>query len=144
MIGLTLRQAKAGFFDRSAIMAATTVAERRALSRFGAFVRQRARSSIRSRDSIAPPGQPPSSHSGLLKRNIFFAYDPAHGGVVIGPVVLNQREGDAPRLLEYGGTVARRRAGKMTTLRYAARPFMRPAFEIEIAKLPPLWRNSIR
>ncbi len=144
MIGMRLRQAQAGFFDRERILAATTTAERKVLSRFGAFVRQGARSSIRTRKAPAPPGQPPSSHTGLLKRNIFFAFDRAHGGVVIGPVTLNQKEGMAPRLLEHGGTIVRRRSGRTVTNRYAPRPFMRPAFTRELASLPPLWRDSIR
>ncbi len=144
MIGLTLRQATSGFFDRAAILAATTAAERKTLSRFGAFVRQRSRSSIKTRQQPSPPGQPPSSHTGLLKRNIFFAFDRAHGGVVIGPVALNQQGGTAPRLLEYGGTIVRRRGGKRVPHRYAPRPFMRPAFTRELASLPPLWHDSIR
>ena len=54
MIGMKLKAAKGLFFDRGAVLRATTAAERRVLSRFGAFVRQRARTSIRQRKGIAP------------------------------------------------------------------------------------------
>jgi hypothetical protein len=145
MFGVRLRQAKAGFFDRAAVMHATTRAERRVLSRFGAFVRTRARTSIRERQRPSPPGSPPSSHVGLLKRFILFSYDPARHGVVIGPTRINAKTGgDAPPLLEYGGTAVRERWGRRRSVRYLPRPFMHPAYMAEMARLPPLWRNSIR
>jgi len=56
------------FFDRQAVISKVDAATRRVLSRFGAFVRQRAKSSIRKRRNPAPPGSPPSSHTGLLKK----------------------------------------------------------------------------
>ena len=64
------------FFDRQRVMSGDR-ATRKVFSKFGAFVRQTARSSIRKRKSISEPGQPPSSHTGLLKRNIFFVFAPA-------------------------------------------------------------------
>ena len=145
MFDLRLKEAKAGFFDRQLVMAATSRAERQVLSRFGAFVRQRARTSIRSRRAISAPGLPPSSHVGLLKQFILFAYDPAHASVVIGPVRLNAKtSGDAPRLLEYGGSALRTRQGKLVRCQYRPRPFMAPSLAAEIGRLPPLWRDSIR
>ncbi len=144
MIGMRINQAKAGFFDRAAVMNSTTAAERKVLSRFGAFVRQRARSSMKRRKDPAPPGQPPSSHVGLLRQHLYFAWDAARRSVVIGPVVLNQKRGDAPPLLEYGGPAVRVRYGQQRRVMYAPRPYMRPAFAAEQASLPALWRNSIR
>ena len=145
MFGVRLKQAKAGFFDRVAVMNATTAAERKVLSRFGAFVRTRARTSIKSRKATSRPGSPPSSHAGLLKRFILFAYDPARRGVVIGPTRLNAKTGGkAPPLLEYGGNVVRERWGRRRVVRYLPRPFMHPALDAELVRLPPLWRNSIR
>jgi hypothetical protein len=145
MFDLRLKQAKAGFFDRAAVMNATTRAERQVLSRFGAFVRTRARTSIRSRKTTSRPGSPPSSHLGLLKQFIFFSYDPARRGVVIGPTRLNARTGgDAPPLLEYGGNAVRKRWGRTRVVRYLPRPFMHPAYDAELVRLPALWRNSIR
>jgi len=72
------------------------------LSKFWAFVRQRARTSIRKRKGTSQPGSPPYSHVGLLRKFILFAYEPARQSVVIGPVLL--REGsDVLRLPEQGG-----------------------------------------
>jgi hypothetical protein len=144
MIGLTLKQAKAGFFDRAAVLSATSIAERKVLSRFGAFVRQRAKTSIRPRKDSSAPGSPPSSHVGLLRQHLYFAWDRDRRSVVIGPVRLNKGQGDAPMLLEYGGTATRSRWGRSYLAHYRARPFMRPAFDAELPRLPPQWRNSIR
>ena len=140
---MKINQAKGLFFDRSAVTNAADRAERRVLSRFGAFVRRGARSSIRKRKTASQPGSPPSSHVGLLKRNIFFVYEPQRGNVVIGPILLNKGT-DAPALLEHGGSVTRRRRKKRVRMTYRPRPFMGPAFEREKPKLPQMWRDSVR
>jgi len=141
---MRLSDAKRAFFDAPQVLAATTAAERRVLSRFGAYVRQRARTSIRSRAGTSTPGMPPFSHTGLLKRFLFFAYDTSRRSVVIGPVRLDGRTGEALPLLEHGGTTQRPRPGRVDPSTYTPRPFMRPAFQRELSKLPPLWRDSIR
>ena len=143
MIGMKLQQAKGLFFDRASVMSAADRATRRVLAKFGAYVRQTARTSIRTRKSISQPGQPPSSHTGLLKRNIFFVFSPDTQSVVIGPILLNKNT-DAPRLLEHGDTIVRERRSKRVRMKYRPRPFMGPAFDREQQKLPDLWRNSIR
>lgn len=93
------------------------------------------------------PGHPPLNQTGLLRQFIFFAYDSSSDSVVIGPARLNTASG-APETLEYGGstTVAVREKGRTgkRRVRIAARPFMRPAFEQEMAKLSAMWRDSIR
>ena len=108
MITVTIDQAKGMFFDRKTVTSAVDRAERRVLSRFGAFVRRGSRSSIRRRKRISEPGMPPSSHTGLLKRNIVFVYEPRQSGVVIGPTLLGKGT-DAPQLFEHGGAVTRRK-----------------------------------
>jgi len=129
------------FFDRRAVTRKVDRSKRRALSRFGAFVRRTAKQSIRKRKSIAPPGSPPSSHTGLLKRFIFFGYSPRNDSVVIGPVRLSKKgQGDAPSLLEYGGLA--KVNGKQA--HYKPRPYMGPAFEKEKSKLPAIWRDSVK
>lgn len=143
MIGIQLSQAKDLFFDRQAVTNAADRAQRKVFAKFGAFVRQSAKTSIRKRKAVSQPGQPPSSHTGLLKRNIFFVYSPETRSVVIGPILLN-RQTDAPRILEHGDAVVRRRRHRRVRVTYAARPFMGPAFEREQSQFPELWQNSVR
>jgi hypothetical protein len=166
--GISMRRAKAGFFDREKVLASMDKATAKALSKFGAFVRRSARDLIRPRKAIAPPGSPPSSHSGLLRRFIFFSYDSATRSVVIGPVKLNQRDGTAPPLLEFGGSVDRRErkitvkvdagrdengrflqhgtkqvvlpAGRAT---YKARPFMGPAFDTNLDQASDMFARTL-
>jgi hypothetical protein len=140
---MTFTAAKQGFFDRAAVRSAVDAATRRVFSKFGAFVRQRARTSIRRRKGSSRPGSPPHSHVGLLKRFIFFAFDPARKSVVVGPTLIRS-ESEAPRLLEHGGEFVDEDDGEPRLRRYAARPFMGPAFEMELASLPDLWRDSVR
>ena len=142
MIGFDIKRM---FFDRQAVISKVDAATRRVLSKFGAFVRRSAKSSIRKRKKAAPPGQPPSSHTGLLKKFIFFGYDAARQSVVIGPTRLNQKgRGEAPPLLEYGGKTTLKRGGKKRRVTYQARPYMGPAFEKEKPQLPAMWRGSVR
>ena len=145
MINLSIQQAKSAFFDRRAVMNAVDRAERKVLSKFGAFVRTASRSSIRTRKRVSRPGEPPSSHTGLLKRFIFFVYERQRHSVIVGPVRLNQKAGEAPSTLEFGGPskVFDRRLRRIRPIQIKARPYMRPALEKERAKLPPLWANSV-
>jgi hypothetical protein len=162
-IGFRLPQAKALFFDRAAVTSQIDPASRRVLSKFGAYVRRSARSSIRQvkkKPPAAPaadgkkrrgrpavttsaPGKPPLSHTGLLRDNIFFFFDRSRRSVVIGPIRLN-KPGIAPESLEYGGDVPvfvkKKQVG---TVKIAARPFMGPAFRANEPKLPEMWRNAI-
>jgi len=147
------------FFDTTEVMAAVDKATRRVLSRFGAFVRRRARSSIRKRKKASEPGKAPSSHGeGLLRHYIFFNYDPKAQSVVIGPERLHQKSGDAPPALEYGGPSRIMVGGKRQdgrgnwvrmwrvkrTVQIRARPYMGPAFEYEQREsLPKMWRDSV-
>ena len=136
------------FFDKKVVRDKVDAGTRRVLSKFGAYVRRTARQSIRKRKKISDPGSPPSSHTGLLKRFIFFGYDPRKRSVVIGPVRLTQNgRGKAPALLEYGGTTTLQRHGnprKRVRANFRGRPFMGPAFEKEQPKLPAMWRDSIK
>ena len=143
MIGLSFQAAKRGFFDRESVQRKVDRSTRKVLSRFGAFVRQRARTSIRKRKEISRPGQPPHSHVGLLRKFILFAYDADRKSVVIGPTLTNAQS-EAPKLLEHGGeTTLRTREGPKRA-RYRPRPFMGPAFAAEQPKLSGLWKNSVK
>jgi len=134
------------FFDKSTVARAVDRTTRRVLSRFGAFVRTTARQSIRRRKKPSPPGKPPSSHTGLLKKFIFFGYERDKKSVVIGPAALNQKNTGAPEVLEYGGTavIESRWDKHKRRARVAARPFMGPAFAKEKSTLPSLWKDSVR
>ena len=133
------------FFDTKAVRGKVDAGTRRVLSKFGAFVRRTARSSIRKRKKLSSPGAPPSSHIGLLKKFIFFGYEPVKRSVVIGPVRLSQKgRGEAPHLLEYGGATKVEHRGKSKRAKVRPRPFMGPAFEKEQPQLPAMWRDSVR
>jgi hypothetical protein len=144
MIDLSFGMAKKSFFDRPAVLTALSRAERRVLSKFGAFVRTRAKTSIRRRRAASLPGQPPSSHLGLLRDFIFFVFDPSRRSVLVGPVRLNHASGGAPEVLEYGGTAAITWGRNPRVVRIAPRPYMQPALAAELPGLPKLWADSIR
>ena len=139
MISMTFKAADAKnlFFDRAKVVNALHKKTLRGLSKAGAFVRTRSRHSIRKRKGISAAGGPPHSHVGLLRDKIFFFLDPSREVVVVGPVRLN-KPGEAPRLLEKGGMF--RRNGR--TMRYAARPFMKPALDAEAPKFPSFWAET--
>lgn len=105
---LTIGAFKAQFFDR-VLSDKIDDGAKRALSKFGAFVRTRARSSIRRRKRVSNPGESPTNQVGTLKRFIFFAYSEDRQSVVIGPALTNQRNAQGyggktiPQILEYGG-----------------------------------------
>lgn len=149
------------FFDQSAVEDKTDKAERRVLTRMGAFVRRRMKSSIRKRKRAAAPGSPPSSHIGTLKNLIYFVYDPTRKSTVVGPVIFHAAKGrwrplsgTRPGVLEFGGVeqaVAGRRGDlnfgaeqKVRTARFEPRPFARPALEAEQPKFAAMFRNSVR
>ena len=124
-------QMKSLFFDRPAVESAISRGERKALSKIGAYLRTRARTSILRRvaykgkkasvkrvrggkaakvQESARPGEPPRIRSRdkvKTLRNILFAFQPESHSVITGPVALNTRltGGSGPGLLERGGTV---------------------------------------
>jgi len=114
MITLDLRHAKDGFFDSDKVVRLVDKANRRNLSKAGAFVRQTARNSIRRRKGASRPGQPPTNITGTLKRFLFFAYDAGTKTTVVGPAATNQVffngngepvRGTVPQILERGGSI---------------------------------------
>lgn len=139
----TIQVAKKLFFDRKSVADPLARGRDRALSKFGAYVRQRARTSVRKRKGTSPAGSPPFSHVGTLRRGILFGRDPDRGSVVIGPVLLGSQDG-SPERLEYGGTGVVGPRGKRRTATYEPRPFMRPAFAAELPRAPQLFKDMIR
>ena len=146
MLNFKIDQLKSSFFDSAKVVSALDKATRKALSKFGAFVRTSARSSIRRRKGISKPGNPPNSHQGDLKK-ILFAYDAQRQSVVVGPLRFSGKRGFATKALEHGGTmvVERKRKSRVIqkTVQVAARPFMAPAFQKNLPQLPELWRNQL-
>lgn len=159
----TMSMAKGNFFDRARVIQAMDRAARRNLSKFGAFVRTRARTSLRYRNKPSSAGSPPHVHKTLtrtktskkgkvskqsvspLRDFLFFAYDGSRKSVVIGPVKLNDRQGSVPEVLEHGGSsVIRDSLGRQRSVVIAARPFMRPALDATRKELPSIWRDSIQ
>ncbi len=164
MVDIRIKQL---FFDRQRVQRAVDSARRRVLSQAGAFIRQAAKTSIRKRKRPAPPGHPPHSHVGLLRRFILFGYDRQTDSVVVGPVGF--AKSNVPHVLEFGGVTItrqpklipversapskrRRRSAKTKWVRvpagarlvYEPRPYMGPAMAKELPKFPELWHNSIR
>lgn len=142
----------------------------RRLFKFGSFVRQTARRSMKKRKKSSEPGKPPSTHEGTIKQKLIYAVNPGEKNVVIGPTLWSRK---AAHIVEHGGAFVvnlrpwwvesdpreraaiykRVRAGGNTgserrfrvkrKIKYAARPFMRPAFAQEIKENRELWGNLI-
>jgi hypothetical protein len=129
------------FFDKTKVKKNIDARTKKVLSKFGAFVRRRARQSIRKRKGTSKPGQVPFSHTGILKKFIFFGYDSAKRSVVIGAVKVSGKSGKAPFALEHGGRV-KLKNGNSATIK--PRPFMQPAFKKELTKLKSIWAESLK
>jgi hypothetical protein len=134
MLSVSLSLAKSSFFDRGSVMRAVERGRRKALSRYGAYVRKIAQNSMKRSKKPAPPGRPPHVHVGLLKRHIYFTYDAARQSVVIGPILIKAGS-IVPSLLEHGGNV-----GKKV---YEARPYMRPAHRQGLDKLRDFLKDFV-
>jgi hypothetical protein len=142
-VGFRLSEIKKMFVDTDAVKNAVDKATLKVLAKFGAFVRTTSKRSIRSagkKNATSQQGEPPRSHTGLLKKFIFFGVEKDKQNVVIGPAKLN-KPGYAAQALEEGGRSIRS-DGKSITIH--ARPFMKPAFDKEIVKAPDMWRNAVK
>lgn len=134
------------FFDRGAVSKLVDQRTKRVLSKIGAFVRATARESIRRAKKPSKPGRPPHTRTGLIKK-IIFIYNPSSKSVVVGPMKLNKPTQSALPALEYGGqSIAMVGPGRKQKKRILIRkrPFMQPALEKELPKLPELWANSVK
>lgn len=136
------------FFDRQRVLLAVKADNAKKLSKAGAFIKTRARSSLRRRKKSAAAGQPPFVHSNDRRANlkfILFGLNKDWESVAIGPVGLSTHRlrgssaATVPELMERGGTA--KNNGKRQ--RYAKHPFMGPALETEAkaGTLATLWRS---
>lgn len=80
------------------------------------------------------PGQPPLSHTGLLKDNIFFDFDLSRHQLLVGPAIIPHPTG-APRVLEFGGI---NNKGHYVE----KRPYMGPALMKNLHIIPASMRQS--
>jgi hypothetical protein len=158
-------QAKAFFFDRSAVLDKVAKMKAGGLKQCGAVTRRIARNSLRRSPNPSKPGRPPNVHGSdsLLKKFIFFTFDPGSFSCLVGPTRINSSmtaaAGDTvPAILEHGGTTHFRggsyldttsTTGRVRRRMYAAvaryvqpRPFMEPALQKAADKYPRLFANA--
>ena len=94
-------------FDARGLAAAVLQGSFAALRRAGAYVRRAARHKVKTSDHPSPPGSPPHSRAGLLKRSILFGLDKPARTVVIGRA--ESVIGNAMAAHEFGGRYKRER-----------------------------------
>ncbi len=102
------------------------------LGKAGQMLMRVARAMIVTSKKPSRPGTPPHSRRGQLRRAI--RYEVERAGVVVGPTA--QMLGIAGTAHEFGGYY---RGGT-----YPERPFMGPALERVIDRLPSHWEASVR
>lgn len=156
LLQFKIEKSKQFFLDDRKILNAVKRAKVRALLYPAAAIRLTAIRSIRKRDGTSQPGSPPLSHGAhLLRSHIYYLPQPSRADVhwvLIGAARLN-KPGLAPNALEFGGDVRpsprlnamRRKAGhsELKTVKIAARPFMKPALDANIEKVPAAWKNAV-
>jgi hypothetical protein len=131
---------KSSFFDNAVVKKDIDRRTQWVFARFGNYVRQAARKRIKKRKRKSRPGEGPTNQTGLLRGNIFFAYDKDGRTLVVGAQAIYSTP-FIPERLEYGA-VYRNYEGKMVTL--LPRPYMRPAYEEKEPYLRTLWEQSVR
>ncbi len=158
-----VKEFKRGFFDQKAIIKAMDKASRKAQSKMGAFIRRRAKSSLKYKDTSAVSGSPPFVHQGRrftrktkrkgietqrpaspLRELLFFAYDVDKKTTIIGPAVWSSSKvKGVPGILEKGGSGSVLDQGVRKSASFAPHPFMMPALKAELPNFRELLRGSI-
>jgi hypothetical protein len=82
----------------------------------------------------SPPGKPPHTRKGQIKRAILYAVERKAGRAFIGPTY--EAMGMSASAHEFGG--------RFRGQRYRKRPFMGPALKENVPRLPRLWAGSVR
>lgn len=165
MSQLTVVRFKQLFFTTKAVTSALDKASKQALSRFGAFVRRRDKSSMKYKKGGARPGSPPHVHArggftrtkkvkgvptkvaaSPLRELTFFGYDPYTKSVVVGPAVFKSRvgAGKVPKVVEEGGMGPYLSHGKILQKMNKPRPHLGPAFHKELSLLPAEFKDRIK
>lgn len=113
---------------------AVKYASKQALRRAGAYVRAVAVNSVRKAKDAAPPGSPPHTRRGLLKRAVRFDSSGDGMTVAVGPV--RSAVGLSMTAHEFGGLYRGRK--------YPQRRLMGPALGRSVPELAKLWRDSVK
>jgi hypothetical protein len=82
----------------------------------------------------SPPGKPPHTRKGQIKRAILYSVERKAGRAFIGPTY--EAMGMSASAHEFGG--------RFRGQRYRARPFMGPALKENVPRLPRMWAGSVR
>ena len=121
-------------FDQKRVRLVADRAIVNGLGHAGALIRKIARQSIKPGAKASAAGQPPHTRRGQLKRAILFTVERKAERVVIGPAA--EMVGDSGKAHEFGGLFRGQR--------YPIRPFMRPALDESLPRLPAFWRTSVK
>ena len=122
-----------GGLNRKLIRQKMNQASFQSLGRAGAAIRLTARRSIRRSKRYAPPGSPPRTRHGQLRRAIVYARE-GSDRVLIGPGFAHV--GPSAMAHEFGG--------RFRGHRYPKRALMGPALQKNLPRLPRFWAGSIR
>lgn len=105
---------------------------RDSMAHLAAKIRLAAQASIRTSKEPSPPGSPPHTREGQLRRAI--AFDVGDSDAIVGPRA--SVVGQIGELMEFGGEFFGRE--------YEARPFMGPALEEAVDDFAGQWSGSLR
>ena len=141
----TIQTAAKSYFNAKKLNQAVEKAEMKALTRQAFVLRKTAMDSIQKSRSISNPGDPPKSHSGLLRRFMLYSVDYVKRVAVIGPKKIN-KPSIVPSALEHGGSTmvyAGKNKPRMKR-QIRPRPFMGPALTKSAPQLSREWRDIVR
>ena len=119
-------------FDEDGLVARIARAGREILRRAGAYVRRVAQRKVVTSPKASPPGSPPHSRKGLLKRAILFGSD-GDSSVLVGP---GFNLGPSMAAHEFGGKYRRER--------YPKRPLMGPALKESAPHVAKMWKDAVK
>ena len=121
-------------FDEDGLVARVAKASLAVLRRMGAYVRRAAQHKVRSSEKPSPPGTPPHSKTGALKRGILFGVEKRRQSVAIGPS--ERFVGESMSAHEFGGRYRKER--------YPKRPLMGPTLKESAPRLSRLWEDAVK
>lgn len=119
--------------DTKRVKDAAEKAAYRSLQHAAASIRKAAQESIVMSREPSPPGSPPHTRRGLLRRSIF--YSATKESAVIGPAFSRIGTGAEPH--EHGGRVRGRKE------KFPQRPLMGPALVKNLGRFASSWRGAV-